>query len=112
MVKRFVINSHQGLYFLETANILFIEAGEGVVAAYDTNRRKHLLTESTLKEIEELLNPEDFFRINRSELIHKRYIEKIERYNKNTLAVKLSGYETYLKTSQGNTALFREWIEK
>jgi DNA-binding LytR/AlgR family response regulator len=110
--KRFIINARHEIYFLETENILFFEAREGVVLAYDTKQKKHLLTESTLKEIEEQLNPVNFFRINRSELIHKAYIEKIERYDKNTLAIKLIGHETYLKTSQSNTALFREWIEK
>lgn len=110
--KRFSINTNQGIYFLETENILFFEANEGVIFAYDTKGKKHLLTETTLKEIEEQLNPLDFFRINRSEFVHKTYIEKIERYNKNTLAVKLKGFEAYLKTSQNNTASFREWVEK
>lgn len=110
--KRFIINARHEIYFLETENILFFEAREGIVVAYDSNRKKHLLSESTLKEIEAQLNPADFFRINRSELIHKPYIEKIERYDKNTLAIKLRGYETCLKTSQSNTAVFREWIGK
>ncbi len=110
--KRFTINTHKGIYFLETVNILFFEAKEGIVFAYDTSGKKNLLSQATLKEIEEQLNPLDFFRINRSELIHKSYIEKIERYNKNTLAIKLKGYETHLKTSQSNTAMFREWLQK
>lgn len=110
--KRFSINTNQGIYFLETENILFFEANEGVIFAYDTKGKKHLLTETTLKEIEEQLNPLDFFRINRSEFVHKTYIEKIERYNKNTLAIKLKGFETHLKTSQSSTAAFREWVEK
>lgn len=110
--KRFIINTSHKIYFLETENILLFEAKDGVVIAYDNKHKKHLLTESTLKEIEEQINPVNFFRINRSELIHKTYIEKIERYDKNTLSIKLIGHETYLKTSQSNTALFREWIEK
>jgi DNA-binding LytR/AlgR family response regulator len=110
--KRFSINTHQTIYFLETENILFFEANEGIIFAYDTKGKKHLLTESTLKEIEEQLNPLDFFRINRSEFVHKTYIEKIERYSKNILAIKLKGFETHLKTSQSNTATFREWVEK
>lgn len=110
--KRFAINTHHEIYFLATEDILFFEANEGVIAAYDTKSKKHLLTESTLKEIEEQLDPAAFFRINRSELIHKGYIEKIERHGKNTLAIKMKGYQKYLKTSQSNTALFREWVEK
>ncbi|MCE7053147.1 LytTR family DNA-binding domain-containing protein [Algoriphagus sp. AGSA1] len=110
--KRFTVNTHQGIYFLDTGNILFFEANEGVVFAYDHQGKKHLLTESTLKEIEGQLDSSDFFRINRSEIVHKRYIQKIERYNKNTLAINLKGFETCLKTSQNQTAAFRDWVEK
>ena len=110
--KRFTVNSHQGIYFLETESILFFGANEGVVFAYDRQEKKHLLTEPTLKEIEAQLDPSCFFRINRSELIHKPYIGTIERYNKNTFVIKLKGSGIYLKTSQSQTSLFREWVEK
>lgn len=110
--KRFTIHTTWGIYFLETKDILFFQANEGVVFGYDTQGQSHFLSESTLKEIEEQLDPMDFFRINRSELIHKPYIERIERYNKNTLAIKLKEYDTYLKTSQSQTHLFRLWVER
>lgn len=110
--KRFTVNNHRVIYFLDIENISYFGAGEGVVFAYDTTDKKHLLTESTLKEIEEQLNPLDFFRLNRSELINKQHIEKIEYCTKNSLAVKLKGCEKYLTTSQTNTALFRIWIEQ
>jgi DNA-binding LytR/AlgR family response regulator len=109
---RFTVNNHQGIYFLNIENISYFEANEGVVFAHDSTTKKHLLHESTLKEIEEKLNPIDFFRINRSELVNKLHIEKIEYYNKNSLAVKLKGFPKQLITSQNNTALFRNWIEQ
>jgi len=110
--KRFTVHIRQGIYFLDIENISFFEANDSVVYAFDTTGKKYLLNESTLKEIEEELNPSHFFRINRSELINKQHIEKIERYDKNTLAVKIKGNEKYLKTSQSSTAAFRAWIEK
>lgn len=110
--KRFTIHKNQQIHFVATENILFFEADEGIVFAYESNGKKHVLTETTLKEIEEQLNPNDFFRINRSELIQKQHVEKIERYNKNTLAIHLKGHDSHLKTSQNKTAAFREWIEK
>ena len=73
--------------------------------------KKHLLTQTTLKEIEEVVDSLKFFRINRSELINKKHIVKIEKYSKNSLAVKFSGYEKHLVTSQSNTKAFREWVE-
>lgn len=109
---RFSVNSSQGIYFFETKDILFFEADEGVVFAIDKTEKKHMLNVSTLKEIETLLDPLDFFRINRSELVNKKFIERIERYSKNSLALKIDGYDKYLVTSQSNTSLFREWIEK
>jgi len=110
--KRFTVHIRQGIYFLDIENISFFEANDSVVYAFDTTGKKYLLNESTLKEIEEELNPSHFFRINRSELINKQHIEKIERYDKNTLAVKIKGNEKYLKTSQSSTSAFRAWIEK
>ncbi len=110
--KRFTLHTRQGIYFLDIENISFFEANDSVVYACDTTGKKYLLNESTLKEIEEEINPSQFFRINRSELINKQHIEKIERYDKNTLAVKIKGTEKYLKTSQSSTSAFRAWIEK
>lgn len=109
--KRFTVNSHQGIYFLNTEDIAFFEADEGIVFAIDITGKKHLLNESTLKDLETFLNPSEFFRINRSELVQKQHVERIERYSKNTLAIQLKGYKNHLITSQGSTAAFRRWVE-
>lgn len=110
--KRFTVHNRQDIYFLDAENISYFEANEGVVFAYDTLGKKHILSESTLKEIEEQLNPSDFFRLNRSEIVNKQYIEKIEYYTKNALAVKIKGFQRFLTTSQTNTASFRIWVEQ
>ena len=110
--KRFTIHRHPGFSFLDVDSIAFFGAGEGVIFAFDATGIKHLLNELTLKEIEEQLNPADFFRINRSELLSRMHVEKIERFTKNILSVKVINYPYHLKTSQATTAAFREWIEK
>jgi DNA-binding LytR/AlgR family response regulator len=109
--KRFAIHHHQGIYFLDVAKISFFEAKEGVVFAHDDTGKKHLLKEPTLKTLEEQLDPAEFFRLNRSELVNKFQIEKIATHTKNTLSVKLKGCQKYLNSSQLNTATFRAWIE-
>lgn len=110
--KRFAVQQQQGIYFLDTENICFFEATDGLIFAHDTSGKKHLLKESTLKAIEEQLNPEAFFKLNRSELVQKNHIEKIAYYTKNALAVKLKGCQRMLISSQSSTALFRSWVEK
>lgn len=110
--KRFAAQYQQALYFVELTDICYFEAREGLVVAYDYNGKKHLLTELSLKAIEDQLDPREFFRLNRSEIISKSHIEKVERYKKNSLSVKLKGCPALLSTSQTNTASFRTWLEK
>jgi DNA-binding LytR/AlgR family response regulator len=110
--KRLSINSAKGMYFLNIREIVFFGAQAAMVTAYDNSGKKHLLTQPTLKEIEELIDPKVFFRINRSEMVNKEYIERVERASKNVVAIKMKGYEQLLATSQNSTASFREWVEE
>lgn len=109
---RFAITSGRGTYFVEVNDVVFFAADEGIVVAMDTQAKKHLLPQPTLKEIEAVVDPDRFFRINRGELVNKAYIEHIERYSKNTIAMKMRGYQEFLVTSQSSTAAFREWVER
>lgn len=108
---RFSISNNKSIYFLDVDTIPFFEAEDSVVFAHDASGKKHLMNETTLKEIENQLNPNDFFRINRSELVQKKFIDKIERYTKNSYAIKIKGMDKHLITSQSNSAAFRAWIE-
>lgn len=110
--KRFSVNTNKEIYFIETDDIICFTAEDGVIFAIDNRSKKHLLTQTTLKEIEELLDESEFFRINRSDLVNKKYIDSIEKYSKNTIAIKLTGYEKRLITSQSSTKSFREWVEE
>ncbi|WP_420573893.1 LytR/AlgR family response regulator transcription factor [Kordia sp.] len=102
------IKSNSDIYFLKVEDITFIQSDYGVVFAYDSANKKHLLNQTTLKEIEEILNPTKFFKINRSELVNRDYIEKINRYTKNSVAIFIKSH--ILKTSQNNTASFNAWM--
>ncbi len=102
------VKSANGIYFLKIIDIAFIQSDYGVVFAFDSNNKKHLLNQASLKEIQEILNPDIFFKINRSELVSKNYIEKINRYTKNTIAIYIKTH--ILKTSQNNTAAFNAWM--
>lgn len=110
--KRFTIHTNRDIYFLEIDTIVFFEATEGIIFAFDQSGRKHITNISTLKELESLLDPSAFFRLNRSELISKQFIEKLERNTKNSLAVKMKGYQKLLTTSQSTTAQLRAWIDQ
>jgi DNA-binding LytR/AlgR family response regulator len=109
---RFAIKKQQETYFLSVPDIVYFQADEGIVYAFDQYQKKHIMPFSTLKEIEEHLDPKDFFRINRSQTLQKSYIEKLERYSKNAMAIHLQQSKIVLKTSQNKTADFNQWIEQ
>jgi hypothetical protein len=103
--KEFIpVKSNKEIYFLKVAEIVYVQADYGVVFAFDSSNKRHALNQASLKEIQDMISPDVFFKINRSELINRNYIEKISRYAKNTVAIHTQ-FET-LKTSQ-NTLLVR-----
>lgn len=102
------VKSNSGIYFLKVEDIIFIQSDYGVIFAYDSTNKKHLLNETSLKEIQKMLNPTAFFKINRSEFVNRIYVEKINRYTKNTVAIHIKSH--ILKTSQNNTAAFNSWM--
>lgn len=111
--SRFAVSTPQGTYYLLSKDIAYIEAEEGVVFAYDQLGKRHLLNGvKSLREMEEMLDEALFFRINRSEMVHKDAIEKTDRYDKNSLIIYLRDTNRRLKTSQTATPAFRIWLEK
>jgi DNA-binding LytR/AlgR family response regulator len=110
--NRFTIKSHKEIYFIETSTIVFFQAESGAVFAWDNKGKRHVLQETTLKEIEAAVDPASFYRLNRSDLVQKGFVEKVERYSKNAIALKLKGYDKMIVSSQTSTAGFWKWIEE
>ncbi len=109
---RLTIPHARGNYFVEIAEVVYFYADQGVVFGVDQAGKKHLLREETLKELEDQLDANHFFRINRSQLIQKRYVLSTERYSKNSVALKLKGMQDHLICSQSQTPSFVSWIEQ
>ncbi|MCT4648219.1 MAG: LytTR family DNA-binding domain-containing protein, partial [Carboxylicivirga sp.] len=102
------VKANTSIYFLKVETITFIQADYGVIFAFDSATKRHVLNQTSLKELQEMLNPAVFFKINRSELVNRNFVEKIDRYTKNTLAIHIQSHK--LKTSQNNTAAFNTWM--
>ncbi|WP_417236552.1 LytR/AlgR family response regulator transcription factor [Bizionia paragorgiae] len=108
---QFAIKSSQEIYFLKVDAIVYFKAENGVVFAFDNKNKRHLMPQTALKEIETLIDPNLFFRINRSECVQRTYINKVKRYDKNTVALYLNGDSVTLKTSQNRTSDFNLWLD-
>ena len=110
--KRFLLRKGQSLSILPVADILLIRAANGVLLATDKHNSVHILTEANLGDIEAQLDPSEFFRLNRSDILHISSILQVEPYNKESVAVVLSCDKQPAISSKTRTALFRKWLNQ
>lgn len=109
--QRFTVKLRQGIVLLNTEDIVCLQSDDSVVFAYDTTGRKYPLN-GTLTDIEQQLNPGQFFRINRSDIVNIRHIDRIEPHLGDRLAVRLRGQPQVLITSTTRTPDLRRWLEQ
>jgi two-component system, LytTR family, response regulator LytT len=109
--QRFTIKTKNGIYLLSVTDITIIQADGVLLFAFDIAGKKYPLT-GTLTAIEEQLDPDTFFRINRSDIINITAIEKIAPHTGDRLAVYIKGQKDFMVTGTQKTAAFRKWIEK
>jgi two-component system, LytTR family, response regulator LytT len=107
--ERFVIKARGGIYLLETRFVAYIQMQNEIPFAYDGQGGRYPLHES-LNQLEKDLGPL-FFRLNRSEIVNLHFIEKLEPYAQDRLAIKLKRLNVTLISSITRTPGLRRWIE-
>ena len=109
--KRFVIKSKKGLHLLQSVNIVLIQAEGDFCKLIDSEGNTHLYSQN-IGTIYAALDPHQFFRINRSQVIQLSYILEIESHFKNRLLLRMKGIKEKVMTSSGTTANFRLWLDR
>ena len=108
--KRFTVKTPRGIFILKVEDIAFIKAEEGLVFSFLSDGKRHTLNFS-LTELEQMLDPQLFFRPNRSEIINIHFIEKMENYFNDRLSVKLKGFDEQIVASASRTPALRKWVD-
>ncbi len=108
--KRFVIKKAKGIQLLNVTEISLITASGDFCIATDSKGKKHTISQN-LSGIFQQLNPNKFFKINRSEIISIDFIINIESHFKNRLLITSSGLKEKVMTSTSTTSEFRKWLE-
>lgn len=72
---RITLNTGDGLLFIQTTDILHLEANGNFTFAYLADGEKHLVS-SNMKEFEEILPEPGFFRIHQSHLVNTSRVKK------------------------------------
>lgn len=85
---RIVVRSHGHVYFLQTRNILWVEA-EGDYVTIHTAGKSHLLRE-TMRNMEQRLDAHGFKRIHRSAIINLSFVSELQSNRNNDYNVVLT----------------------
>jgi two-component system, LytTR family, response regulator len=102
--KQLFIKDGEKCFFVRVSDIYLVESLDNYSRLY-FNGGKAILKRS-LRQWEELLNPAWFFRINRTELINKNYVQEVVPLLKGRLKIKLKTGEL-LNVSSRQSAKFR-----
>lgn len=110
--KRFLCRVGQRLFFVEVGDIAFFQADNKVVYLVDKEGNKYLV-DYTLERLEQLLDPQEFFRLNRKFIVKISSIEQIKPYYNNRLKLVMKGSTSNedLVISRERVPEFRVWAE-
>lgn len=107
---RFLVKQGQKFASVETATIAYFFS-EGRFIFFKTFDSQKYLVEYTLEELESMLDPQQFFRINRSLLIAFKSVEQIHPYFGNRLKLFLDpAMEKEILVSREKVNDFKRWL--
>ncbi|MEJ2005878.1 MAG: LytTR family DNA-binding domain-containing protein, partial [Cyclobacteriaceae bacterium] len=86
--ERFLVKAGKRMYFRHTQDIDHFTAQDKLCYLVDLGEGRKFLIDHTLEQLEEMLNPERFFRISRSAIIQLEAIQEIRPVGGNRLAVR------------------------
>lgn len=110
--KRFIVKYGDHIQFKLTDDTgYFYAEGKTVYLVLKENNRKYII-DHTLEELEsQLLNPDQFFRINRKFIINIEAIKEVNPYFNSRLKVHLiKGSENDLIVSRDRVHEFKQWL--
>ncbi|MEM9680724.1 MAG: response regulator transcription factor [Bacteroidota bacterium] len=105
--QKVFVKDKEKFHLIQVRDIWLLESIENYARIhYDTHT---VLIKKSLNLLEEILPSEQFFRINRKQIINIDYIEKIQPHFKNKLQLIFKTGETF-EVSSRQSAKFKNWI--
>ncbi|WP_295117094.1 LytTR family DNA-binding domain-containing protein [uncultured Chitinophaga sp.] len=110
--KRFLVKNAQKLVSIEVEDIAYFFS-DGRLNFFKTFDNKKFVVDYTMDELEEMLNPETYFRISRSFFISVNSVSQIHEYFGNRLMLQLKPeVDKEALVSREKVADFKKWMGK
>jgi two-component system, LytTR family, response regulator LytT len=110
--ERFLVKFGNAFTYIQAQEMRFCYAEDSLVFTRLADGKKYSL-DHTLEQLEQLLSPTHFFRINRKILLHIDAVDKIHPYFNNRLKLELQpnpGFE--IVVSRERVQDFKNWIDQ
>lgn len=110
--KRFVGKVGQRLFFIQADNIAFFQADNKVVYLVDKEGSRYIV-EYTMEQLQTLINPKLFFRLNRSFIVNINFIQQIRPWYNSRLKLSVKGCsdKEEMVVSRDRVVDFKVWAE-
>lgn len=110
--KRFLVKHAQKLVSIEVDEIAYFYS-DGRLNFFKTNDNKKYVVDYTMDELEEMLNPEVYFRISRSFYVSIASVDQIHDYFGNRLLLNLKpAVDKEALVSREKVTEFKKWMGK
>lgn len=109
--KRFLTKSGDQMRYIIVNEIAYFEHDEGLVFAHLFTKERAIIDQS-LDELQDLLDPSDFFRINRKMVINLKSIQKIQPYFNRRLSIYIESKQINTIVSRERVQSFKEWLDQ
>jgi two-component system, LytTR family, response regulator LytT len=107
---RFFIKQGQNFASVETIDIAYFFSEDGFTQICGFNGKKYII-ENTLDELETVLNPKDFSRINRKMIVQLKAIQKISPYFNGRLKLELMpSFKEEIYVARERVTEFKAWL--
>ncbi|MBO9155361.1 LytR/AlgR family response regulator transcription factor [Chitinophaga sp. GCM10012297] len=110
--SRFLVKQGQKLVSVETGDIAYFYADGRLSYFITRDKQKHIL-DYTIEELQQMLDPQQFYRANRAFLIHIKSISQIHNYFNGKLKIELQpAIDKEVLISREKAMEFKEWMGK
>ena len=110
--KKFLIKRGTDYVSIKAEDVAYFYASHKVIFLVNKQGAKYILDDS-LSEVEAVLDPSTFYRINRKYLVNISAIERIRSYPKSKLQLELvPKVEEEIVIAQENVAAFKQWMNR
>lgn len=110
--ERFMVRNGQQINFVRSQDVLYAYAYEGSAMLVTADGKKHII-DNGLEELQGMLDPVSFFRVNRKYLVRISAIDKIYTWFNSRLKLELThGGDHEVIVSRDRVTDFKQWLDQ